>query len=101
MKVKKGDEVKIISGKDRGKRGKVVRVIPGESKIVVEGVNIVKKHLRPKKSGEKGQRVEISAPIDASNAMVICSRCGKSARIGYKVSGDKKFRVCKKCRNEM
>lgn len=101
MKVKKGDEVKIISGKDRGKRGKVVRVIPVESKIVVEGINIVKKHLRPKKSGEKGQRVEISAPLNVSNVMVICSRCGKSTRIGYKVSGDKKFRVCKKCQNEM
>jgi large subunit ribosomal protein L24 len=101
MKLKKGDTVLIISGKDKGKKGKVLRVLPKKNKIVVENVFIIKKHVRPKRQGEKGQRVEIPAPIDASNAKLVCSKCGKAARIGYKLTEKKKYRVCKKCNQEI
>lgn len=97
MKIKKGDTVKIMAGKDKGKTGKVTRVIPAEKKIIVEGANIKKKHVKPKKRGQKGQVVQISAPFYASSAMVVCSSCGQTARIGYKTEGEKKIRVCKKC----
>jgi len=100
MKIHKGDTVLIISGKDRGKKGKVTKALPGEGKIVVEGVNLRKKHVKPKKSGEKGQIVAIPGPMDASNVKLICSKCGQAARIGYKKEGDKKYRICKKCQQE-
>jgi len=101
MKIKKGDTVLIISGKDKGKKGKVFKVLPKENKILVESVNLRKKHQRPKKSGEKGQIITMSAPIDASNAKIICSKCGKAARVGYKIVGEKKYRICKKCGQEI
>jgi|SRR3972149_10348736 len=97
MKVKKGDTVLIIAGKDRGKKGKIIKSLPKEEKIVVEGVNLVKKHQKPKKSGEKGQMVSLPAAIHISNAKIVCSGCGKATRTGYKIEGDKKYRICKKC----
>ncbi len=99
MKIKSGDKVKVISGKDRGKEGKVVRAIPRENKIVVEGINLVKKHLRPRREGEKGQRITVPSPIDVSNVALICPKCGKRTRVGYLVleNGDK-HRMCKKCK---
>lgn len=97
MKIKKGDMVKIMAGKDKGKTGKVAKVIPAEEKIIVEGMNIKKKHIRPKKQGQKGHVALISAPFYASSAMIVCSSCGKTARIGYKLEGEKKIRVCRKC----
>ncbi len=102
MKIKKDDKIIMLSGKDKGKKGKVVKVIPKVGKIIVEGVNIVKKHRRPKKQGEKGQRIEVASPINISNAMMICPKCGKQTRVGYKVLENKeKVRVCKKCGQEM
>lgn len=101
MRIKKGDQVKIISGKDKNKSGKVMRVIPAVNKIVVEGLNLVKKHSKPRKSGEKGQRVEIPAPVNVSNVMLICSKCGKLTRIGFLINRDNKSRVCKKCKSEI
>jgi large subunit ribosomal protein L24 len=100
MRIKKGDTIKKIAGKDKGKEGKVVRTIPTSGKIVVEKMNIMKKHVKPRRDGERGQRVEIAAPFDASNAMVVCPSCGKPTRIEYKVVKDKKVRVCKKCKKE-
>jgi large subunit ribosomal protein L24 len=97
MKVKKGDTVLIISGKDKGKKGKVLRVLIDEKRIVIEGANLIKKHQKPKQSGEKGQMVEMPAPIDSSNVKLICSKCNKATRIGYKILNDNKYRVCKKC----
>ena len=91
----------IISGKDRAKKGKVVQVFPKTDKIVVEGLNLRKKHVRPKKSGEKGQVAEIPAPFAVSNVKLICSKCGKPSRVGYKVVDKNKFRVCKKCGQEI
>ncbi len=99
MKIKKGDQVQILAGKDRGKRGKVLRVIPSMEKIVVENINLVKRHRRPRKSGEKGQRVEIPAPIPACNTLVVCRHCGKPSRVGYKITGREKNRICKKCQS--
>jgi large subunit ribosomal protein L24 len=101
MKIKKNDQIQILAGKDRGKRGKVLRTIPKENKIVVEGLNIVKKHNKPKKGGEKGQRVEIPYPFNVSKAMLICSHCGKLTRVGYKVSKENKTRICKQCQGEI
>jgi len=106
MKIKKNDKVLIISGKDRGKTGKVLRVFPKEGRILVEGVNIVKKHQKPKKEGEKGQVIQLPKPIDASNVKIICPHCGKASRIGYRIIlKDKKqkikTRICKKCGQEL
>jgi large subunit ribosomal protein L24 len=101
MKIKKNDQVKILAGKDRGKTGKVLRVLSLEEKVVVEGINIVKKHVRPRKEGEKGQRVEVPGKVNLSNVMLVCPKCGKAARIEYKVTEKDKFRMCKKCKAEL
>lgn len=100
MRIKKGDIVKKITGKDKGKEGKVIRTIPVENKIVVEKMNIIKKHQKPRRQGEKGQRVEIPAPFDVSNAILVCPACGKTTRVSYKFVKDKKLRICKKCSKE-
>lgn len=103
MKIKKGDKVKILAGKDKGKTGKVLQIFPTRNKVSVEGLNLLIKHMRPRRQGEKGQRIEFPAPMDLSNAELICPRCGKPTRVGYQakkdVNGkDKKFRECKKCK---
>ncbi|MBI4812507.1 50S ribosomal protein L24 [Candidatus Falkowbacteria bacterium] len=105
MNIKKGDKVKIIKGKDSGKAGKVLQVFPSRGKASVEGLNLLIKHLRPRKQGEKGQRIEFPAPLDLSNMMLVCSKCDKITRVGYKTieSGTeakkikRKVRICKKC----
>jgi len=101
MKIRKGDQVLIISGKDKGRKGKVVEALPGKGNLVVEGINLRKKHIKAKSAGEKGQIVELPAPLSASNVEIICPKCGKAARIGYKIEGKKKYRVCKKCQQEI
>lgn len=104
MKIKKGDTVLIITGKDRTKKGKVIQVLPKENRIVIEGLNIVKKHVRPRRAGEKGQRVEVPRPLHVSNVKLICSKCKKLTRVGYKVvekGREKKVRICKKCDQEI
>jgi large subunit ribosomal protein L24 len=97
MKIKKGDNVLVIAGKDRGRKGKVIRALPKEAKIVVEGMSIRKKHVRARKAGEKGQIIDIPAPFSISSVKIVCSKCGKAVRIGYKIEGKIKSRVCKKC----
>ena len=90
--------VKVTIGKDSGKTGKVTQVLPEEAKVVVEGLNILKKHIKPTKQGEKGQILEFSRPIDASNVQIVCSKCNKLTRVGFKVLADgKKQRICRKC----
>lgn len=101
MKIKKSDTVLIITGKDRGKKGRVLEVFPKEGKAVVEGLNLRKKHFKPKKTGEKGQVAQIPSALHISNLKLICSKCGKATRIGYKMADEKKFRVCKKCNQEI
>ncbi|MBU1091639.1 50S ribosomal protein L24 [Patescibacteria group bacterium] len=102
MKLKKGDKVFVVSGKDKGKTGKITKSLPDLCKVVVEGINIRKKHTRPKKEGQKGQVVQIPAPMDVSNVRLVCEKCGKAVRIGYKILEDgKKVRTCKKCQEEV
>jgi len=101
MKIKKEDQVLVISGKDRGRKGKVIEAFPKKGKIVVEGINLKKKHVKPKKSGEKGQIVTTPGPFDVSDVKIICSKCGKTARIAYKIKEKKKYRICKKCKGEI
>jgi large subunit ribosomal protein L24 len=98
MKFKKGDNVKIISGKDRGKTGVILRALPAEEKIVVEGLNVFKKRSRPKKQGEKGQIVAVTRPFSASKAMLVCSACKEPTRLGFRIEGSSKVRYCKKCK---
>ncbi|MEK7123505.1 MAG: 50S ribosomal protein L24 [Patescibacteria group bacterium] len=99
-KIKKGDTILVLSGKDRGKTGKVVKVFPKIGKMLVEGMNMQKKHLRPRKVGVKGEIVQKPAPFFISKAKLICPKCGKAARVGHKIAGDAKFRVCKVCKGE-
>ncbi|MEA3272122.1 MAG: 50S ribosomal protein L24 [Patescibacteria group bacterium] len=100
MKLKKGDKVKMLSGKDRGKTGKIVKIDIEKRKVAVEGLNIIKKHVRPRKQGEKGQRIEIPRLIDISNVTFVCPKCSSGTRIGYKLADNEgqKQRVCKKCK---
>lgn len=97
MKIKVNDQVKILSGKERGKTGKVIQVFKDENKLVVEGLHIMKKHVRTRKQGEKGQIIELSAPFSLSNAALLCPKCNQPTRVGFKLDGDKKKRWCKKC----
>ena len=101
MKIKKNDNVLIISGKDRGKKGKVISVFPKKERLLVEGVNMRKKHIRPKREEEKGQVVEMPAPLHISNVKLVCPKCGQATRLGAKMSGGKKYRVCRKCHQEI
>jgi large subunit ribosomal protein L24 len=101
MKIRKGDQIQIIAGKDKGKSGKVLHVVPEKLRIVVEGLNLAKKHMKPKKGGEKGQRIEIPMSLSISNVMLICPKCGKSTRVEFKVGKNEKSRVCKKCKSEI
>lgn len=105
MKIKKNDKVTLLAGKDKGKSGKVLQVFPEKQRASVEGLNLLIKHLRPRKEGEKGQRIEFPAPLNISNMMLVCPKCGKPTRVNYKILaavGDKKkgqkVRVCKKCK---
>jgi large subunit ribosomal protein L24 len=97
MKIKTNDKVKVLAGKDKGKTGKVIQTFPKNKKVVIENVNIMKKHIRSQKQGEKGQILELSAPFDVSNVSLICPKCNQNTRIGYKIEGKDKKRVCKKC----
>ena len=98
LNVKKGDKVVVLSGKDKGKEGVILRAMPSEGKVVVEGVAVVKKAVRPNPQNQQGGIVKQEAAIDASNVMLICPSCGKPSRIGHDVDENgKKVRVCKKC----
>lgn len=107
MKIKKDDMVLITAGKDKGRKGKVLKVFLQDKKIIVEGLNIVKKHIRPKKQGEKGQIVKTPRAVDVSNIKLICTKCKKPTRVGYKIveskdkKKNKKYRICKKCKGEI
>lgn len=101
MNIKKGDIVIVKTGKDLGKKGKVLRSLPSLGKIVVEGINVHKKHKRARKSNEKGQVIEIALPISVSNVLIFCEACSKGVRLGSKILKGKKTRVCVKCAKEM
>lgn len=101
MKIKKGDTVFITSGKDRGKTGKVLDVSLKGKRLMVESVNLRKKHAKPKRQGEKGQVIEIPAAIFIASVKLVCPKCGKPTRVGYKIIENKKYRICKKCKQEI
>lgn len=97
MHIKKGDNVKIITGKDRGKSGVVSAVLLHDEKIVVDGVNMYKKRARPKRQGEKGEIISVARPLAISNVMLVCSNCKQRTRAGIRMQAEKKERYCKKC----
>ena len=101
MNIKKGDTVVVLSGKDKGKQGKVLGTVPSERKVVVEGINTVTCHIKPRKQGEEGGIVKREAAIAACKVQVVCPKCNKATRIAHKVEGDKKTRVCKHCGAEL
>ena len=97
MNVKKGDTVIVLSGKDKGKQGKVLHSSPKAGKVIVEGVNVAMKHRKPRKQNEEGGIVKMETPIYACKVMVICPKCGKPTRVAHKLDAGKNVRVCKKC----
>jgi len=98
MKIKKGDQVKITTGQDKGKKGKVLQVFLEKGKISIEGHNLQIKHTRPKRENEKGQRIQYPSPIAVSKVRLICPKCNKPTRVGYKIlKNKKKMRRCVKC----
>ena len=101
MKLRKGDNVIMLNGKDRGKTGKVLHVFPDDNKAVVEGLNLIKKHLRARKQGQKGQVVSKERAVSVSSLALVCKSCGKQTRIGFNTEGDRKIRVCRKCDAEI
>ena len=97
MNVKKGDTVVVLSGKDKGRQGKVQSTVPSESKVVVEGINMVTCHTKPRRQGEEGGIVRREAALYASKVQVVCPKCGKGTRVAHKIEDGKKKRVCKHC----
>ena len=96
-KIRKGDTVEVLAGKDKGKRGEVVSVNLKKEAVIVSGVNIVKKAMKKRSQQDQGGIAEVEAPLNISNVGIVCKKCGKPVKIGYKFDGDKKIRVCRKC----
>lgn len=98
MKIKKNDKVKILAGKDKGKTSTVVKVFPKRGKVLVEGINIAKKHVRPTKKMPQGGTIDLPVPVNVSNVQLVCPKCEKASKIGYEIKNNKKTRICKKCK---
>ncbi|MBR4941429.1 MAG: 50S ribosomal protein L24 [Clostridia bacterium] len=101
MNIKTNDTVIVLSGKDKGKKGKVLKAMPKENKVIVEGVSVAACHTKARKQGETGGIIRKEIPIRTDKVQLFCSKCDKGVRVGYKVDGDKKTRVCKKCGKEI
>ena len=101
MRIRKGDNVQVLSGNDKGKTGEVLEVIQKEDKVVVKGVNVRKKHVKARKQGDESGIIPVECAIPASKVNVVCPKCGKVTKVGYRVDKDKKVRVCKKCGAEL
>lgn len=101
MRIKKSDNVLVVAGKDRGKTGPILRAIPEKDAVIVTGLNMRKRHVRARKSGQKGETIQYPAPMNVSNVMLICAKCGKTTRTQFKIEGDKKSRICKKCGSDI
>jgi large subunit ribosomal protein L24 len=101
MKIRKGDNVIMLNGKDKGKTGKVSKVFADENKVVIEGLNLVKRAVRARKQGQKGQIISKERPVNVPSVALVCKSCGKPTRVGYKMEGDTKVRICKKCKNQV
>jgi large subunit ribosomal protein L24 len=100
-KLKKGDTVEVIQGKERGKRGKVLRVLSEDGRVVVERVNFIKRHVKPSQRNPQGGVIEREAGLHVSNVKLVCPSCGQAARVGVRVEGDDRVRFCKKCHNQV
>ncbi|MDD5613720.1 MAG: 50S ribosomal protein L24 [Candidatus Omnitrophica bacterium] len=99
MKIKKGDLVEVIAGKDKGKRGKVLRVYPDTNRLLVQSVNVSKRHMRQKSQDTQGGIVDLEAPLSISNVLIVCGKCSRSVRTGFKILEDgTKMRICTKCK---
>ena len=101
MKIKSNDKVIVISGKDKGKTGKVMSADPKNAKVIVEGVNVATKHQKPQKQGQEGGIIKVETPIYACKVQLVCPKCGKATRVAHKIADGKKTRVCKKCGAEI
>jgi large subunit ribosomal protein L24 len=101
MKLRKGDEVEVLSGKELGKRGDIMRVLPRQGKVIVDRVNIAKKHQKPTRTTMQGGIIDKEMPLDASNVGIVCSKCNKATRIGYRYEDGKKIRICRKCEGDL
>ena len=101
MNIKKNDTVIVLSGKDKGVKGKVLVAMPADNKVVVENVNVATCHTKPRRQGETGGIVKRETPIRACKVALYCDKCGKGVRVGHKIDGDKKVRVCRKCGAEI
>ena len=101
MNIKKNDTVIVLSGKDKGVKGKVLVAMPAENKVIVEGVNVATCHTKPTRQGEAGGIVKKETPIRTCKVALFCDKCGKGVRVGHKVEGDKKTRICRKCGAEI
>jgi large subunit ribosomal protein L24 len=103
MNIKKNDKVKILAGKDKSKTGKVLQIFPVKGRASIEGLNLLVKHMRPRRDGEKGQRIEFPAPLDLSNVQLVCPKCDKPTRVAHQVikaanGKEKRVRTCKQCK---
>ena len=101
MNIKKNDTIVVLSGKDKGKQGKVLVAMPADNKVIVEGVNVATCHTKPRKQGDQGGIVKRETPIRSCKVALFCAKCNKGVRVGYKVEGDKKTRICRKCGAEI
>ena len=101
MKIKKDDKVIVLSGKDKGKQGKILVADPKAGKVIVKGVNVATKHQKPQKQGQEGGIIKVETPIYASKVQLVCPKCGKGTRVAHKITDGKKVRVCKKCGAEI
>ena len=101
MNIRKDDKVVVLSGKDKGKQGKVLVADPKGMKVIVEGVNVATKHQKPRKQGEEGGIIKAETPIYSAKVQLVCPKCGKGVRVGYQIKDGKKIRVCKKCGAEI
>ena len=97
MKLKKGDNVIVLSGNDKGKTGEITEIIPRTNKVTVKGVNVRKKHVKARKQGEESGIISVECAIHSSKVNVVCPKCGKAVKVGYKMEKDEKVRVCRKC----
>lgn len=101
MKLHKGDTVTLVRGKDSGKTGKIEKVFSKEDKVVVEGLNQFKRHIKARMPGQKSEIITLTKPVNVANVMLLCPKCKKLTRVGYKVVKDQKARICKKCKSEL
>jgi len=98
MRIHKGDTAQVMVGKDAGKSGKIIRVYPEDNKVLLENLNLYKKHRRPRQQGQKGEIIMVARPLPAGNIRLFCKNCGRPARVGCRMEGGRKIRYCKKCK---